>query len=303
MTAFDPRRLRTVHLVPLTAFDGDGRVNTALQSRHVAEMAAAGVRVFLPSAGTSEFHNLTMEENLTSVRLTREQAPDAVVFAAVGGPIGTAVTLAERAANAGADAILFMPLTHPYLSDAGVLDYVSEVLKHTSLPAVLYKNAPIPSDRLLLKLLDNPRIIGFKYAVNDLAAFQDALDAAAGRGAWICGSAERFAPYYMLAGSPGYTTGAGNLCPRLTLAMHAAIARGDWSEGMRLQRLILPIEACRARDGSSYNISMLKYAMTRVGKDFGPPRPPQRRLTPDDCREVDRLLEPILAAERELQPG
>lgn len=107
----------------------------------------------------------------------------------------------------------------------------------------------------------------------------------------------------MLAGAPGYTTGAGNLCPRLTLAMHAAFARGDWSEGMRLQRLIAPIEAFRARDGSSYNISMLKYAMTRVGKDFGPPRPPQRQLTPDECREIDRLLEPIIAAEREIQPG
>jgi 4-hydroxy-tetrahydrodipicolinate synthase len=289
--------------VPLTAYDRQGRTNAALQAAHVADMAAAGVRVFLPGAGTSEFHNLTVDENLESVRLTREHAPEAVVFAAVGGPIGSAVAVAERAADAGADALLFMPLTHPYLSDTGVLDFVNEVLRYTTLPAVLYKNAPIPSDRLLLKLLDNPRIIGFKYAVNDLAAFQDTFDAAYGRGVWICGSAERFAPYYMLAGSPGYTTGAGNLCPRLTLAMHAALTCGDWSEGMRLQRLILPIEAYRSRDGGSYNISMLKYAMTRVGRDFGPPRPPQRQLTPEECREVDRLLEPILAAERELQPG
>lgn len=301
-TTLDLRRLHAVHLVPLTAYDRQGRMNAPLQAAHVADMAAAGVRVFLPGAGTSEFHNLTVDENLASVRLAREHAPEAVVFAAVGGPIGSAAAIAERAADAGADALLFMPLTHPYLSDAGVLDYVSEVLRHTALPAVLYKNAPVPSDRLLLKLLDNTRIIGFKYAVNDLAAFQDTLDAAHGRGVWICGSAERFAPYYMLAGSPGYTTGAGNLCPRLTLAMHAAFVRGDWTDGMRLQRLIAPIEAFRARDASSYNISMLKYAMTRVGKDFGPPRPPQRLLTPDDCGEVDRLLEPILAAERELQP-
>lgn len=170
MSTLDPRRLRTVHLVPLTAYDRQGRMNAALQAAHVADMAAAGVRVFLPGAGTSEFHNLTNDENLASVRLTREHAPDAVLFAAIGGPIGSAAAVAERAADAGADALLFMPLTHPYLSDAGVLDYVNEVLRHTSLPAVLYKNAAIPSDRLLLKLLDNPRIIGFKYAVNDLGA-------------------------------------------------------------------------------------------------------------------------------------
>ena len=65
MPTIDPRRLRTVHLVPLTAYNRQGRLNAALQAEHVTQMAAAGLRVFLPGAGTSEFHNLTVEENLT----------------------------------------------------------------------------------------------------------------------------------------------------------------------------------------------------------------------------------------------
>ncbi len=113
-------------------------------------------------------------------------------------------------------------------------------------------------------------------------------------------SAERFAPYYMLAGAPGYTTGAGNLCPHLTLAMHAAFAAGQFHEGMRFQQMILPIEDFRERDGDSYNISMLKHAMTLLGKEFGPPRAPMRQLTAAERDEITTMMEPILSAEREL---
>jgi 4-hydroxy-tetrahydrodipicolinate synthase len=70
---------------------------------------------------------------------------------------------------------------------------------------------------------------------------------------------------------------------------------------MRLQQIILPIEDYRARAGDSYNVSMLKHALSVIGREFGPPRPPQRRLTADERAEVEALLKPILAAEEELQ--
>ena len=80
-----------------------------------------------------------------------------------------------------------------------------------------------------------------------------------------------------------------------------SFSAGEFAEGMRLQRLILPIEDFRAREGDSFNVSMLKYAMTRLGEEFAPPRPPQRQLTAADRAAIDDLLEPILAAERELK--
>jgi 4-hydroxy-tetrahydrodipicolinate synthase len=118
---------------------------------------------------------------------------------------------------------------------------------------------------------------------------------------WLCGSAERFAPYYMLSGSTGYTTGAGNVCPHITLAMHAAFVAGEYAEGMRLQELLLPIEDYRARSGDSYNISMLKGAMKVLGQDFGPPRPPQRQLTDKEQAEIESFIRPLLGIEKEMQ--
>jgi 4-hydroxy-tetrahydrodipicolinate synthase len=299
---YDRSRLRTVHVVPLTAFDRSGRVDEAVLARHIARLYAAGLRVFMPAAGTGEFHSLSAEEIVDVVRITRQASgADAQIFAPIGMQLAQALEVGKRSLEAGATGLLFMPPIHPYLSDAGVRDYYREVMRACPAPALVYKKGPVPSDGLLIELARDHRFVGVKYAVNDLPEFRRTVLADRGRIEWLCGSAERFAPYYMLAGASGYTTGAGNVCPHLTLAMHAAFAAGQWDEGMRLQSLILPIEEYRARDGDSYNISALKAAMKVLGEDFGDPRPPQRRITATEQAELEELLQPILTSERELE--
>ena len=114
---------------------------------------------------------------------------------------------------AGADGVMFMPFGHPYLSDQGALAYFRDVMKELRCPVMIYKKADIPSNELLLNLARDPRVVGVKYAVNNMAQFRQTILADQTGTQWLCGSAERFAPFFMLAGSTGYTTGAGNLCP------------------------------------------------------------------------------------------
>ncbi len=299
---YDSSLLRTVHLVPLTAYDADGQINVPVQAAHITSMYTAGMRVYLPAAGTSEFQSLSADEVVELVRITREASgPDAQIFAPVGLQVGHAVEIGQRSMEAGADGIMFMPFVHPYMSDAGARDYYLEVIDAVEAPTLVYRKGPIPTDDLLLELADDPRVVGVKYAVNEMHGFRTTMLADAGRIEWLCGSAERFAPFYMLIGSPGYTTGAGNLAPHVTLAMHAALAAGEYDEGLRLQEVLLPIEDYRARAGDSYNVSMLKHAMTLVGAEFGPPRAPQRQLTDAERAEIDQLMAPILEVESQMQ--
>ncbi|HEY3964287.1 MAG TPA: dihydrodipicolinate synthase family protein [Planctomycetaceae bacterium] len=298
---YDRSKLRTVHLVPLTAFDATGKLALDVQAQHITRMYAAGIRVFMPAAGTSEFHSLSADEIVAIVKVTRQASgPDAQIFAPVGLQVQHAIDVGCRSVEAGATGIMFMPFAHPYLCNAGARDYYRQVIDRVQCPTLIYKKSPIPSDELLLELAGDPHVVGVKYAENNLHDFRKVVLEDRGRIEWLCGSAERFAPYYMLAGSTGYTTGAGNVCPHLTLAMHAALASGEFSEGMRWQRMILPIEDYRAREGDSFNITMLKYAMRRMGIDCGVPRAPQRQLSAHERAAIDDLLAPILAAEREL---
>ena len=64
--------------------------------------------------------------------------------------------------------------------------------------------------------------------------------------------------------------------------------------------VLRPIEDYRARSGDSYNISLLKAALRLTGRDFGPPRPPQRAVGDAAEAEIRALLAPILAAEADL---
>lgn len=293
--------LRSVQVVPVTPFDAQGNLRIAPMEALIGRLTEAGVKVVIPGAGTGEFHSLADDEIVALIGAVRKIAGrDRVVMAPLGGALPRAVALANRTAEAGADCGLVMPLEFPYLCDAAAGDYLFALLEQSPYPLLVYKKAAFPSDELLRRLAGHANFLGVKYAVNDLDAFHDAVVRSQGRLEWYCGSAERYAPYFALAGAVGYTSGAGLICPRLTLAMHAALQAGRWDEAMRLQRPILPIEHYRARAGASYNISMLKYAVKVSGIDCGPTRPGQRRLTAEEEREVESLTAAVLSAEREL---
>jgi 4-hydroxy-tetrahydrodipicolinate synthase len=300
--AFDLARLDTVQIVPLTPFSSDGaRVLLDVLGSFARWLYDAGIRVFLPGAGTGEFHSLSAEEVASCVSAVRSALPsDAVVIAPIGMSVAHSLSIGKKVTEAGADALLVMPPVHPYVSDAGMREYFRNVMAALPLPFLAYKKGPSPSDELLGELSRTGRLVGVKYAVNEVDAVTRFIESHRGSLGVYCGTAERYAPFFYLAGATGYTSGAGNICPRLTLAMHRALASGDYLQAMNYLRVIRPIEDYRARDGDSYNISMLKTAMALCGRDFGPPRPPQRRLTPVEESEVRTLLQPILAAEAEL---
>ena len=295
------QRLRNVQLVPITAFDSNGQLAVQPMEAQTQRLLEAGIRVFIPCAGSSEFHTLSAAEIETAVTMTKRVVGDeATIVVPVGLQLQHAMDVGRRGLAAGADAVLVMPLTNPYLADAGARDYYVQLMDVLGGPTVIYKKAAIPSDDLLLELAGHPNLIGVKYSVNDLSNVEHVISADAGRIDWFCGSAERYAPYFFLAGATGYTSGAGNICPRLTLAMFQALSIGDYPEAMRLQAIINPIEHYRARDDNSYNISFLKHAITHLGLDFGQPRPPYRQLTAEERTEIDALLMPILKAEEAL---
>lgn len=299
---FDLSRLSNVQLVPPTPFSDDGRelCPDVLRS-FISEMRNAGIRVVLPGAGTGEFHSLSASEVVACVQASREGiGPDGVVIAPIGLALSHAIEIGRGAIEAGADALLVMPPVHPYLSDSGIRDYFRILMDELPVPMLAYKKGPFPSDTLLGELAETGTLIGVKYAVNDLDAFARFASANAKTLGLYCGTAERYAPYFRLAGATGYTSGAGNLCPRLTLAMHRALGEGKYEEAMRLLALIRPIEDYRARDTDSFNIAMLKAGLRMTGRDFGPPRPPQRLVTKAEEEEISKLLQPILAAESEL---
>lgn len=295
----DLARLDTVQLVPPTPMSPDGsQVLPERLGEFVKARVADGIRVFLPAAGTGEFHSLTAAEVVALVRATVEATREAagtkcLVFAPIGFSVRHALDIAGPASDAGADGLLLMPPIHPYLGDSGFRDYFEAIAAGTRLPLLAYKKGPCPSDNLLTELGQGGRLVGIKYAVNEIDGFRKFADRNRSRLGLYCGTAERFAPYFMLAGATGYTSGAGNLFPKLTLEMHRALVEGRSADAMRLLDRIRPLEDFRARHGDAYNIAAVKAAMNLLGWNFGPVRPPQPRLPAADLAELEKIVRAI----------
>jgi 4-hydroxy-tetrahydrodipicolinate synthase len=296
----DIRQLDTVQLVTPTPFTDDGRqIVPERLAEHSRKMVEAGIRVFLPAAGTGEFHSLSVEEVLECVQVTREAVGSgSIVIAPIGLGVNHATSIAAQAAAAGADAMLLMPLIHPYLCDEGFSDYVLALAGASPLPLLAYKRGPVPSDALLLELARGGQLLGVKYATNDLDAFNRFAQSAPAELGLFCGSAERFAPFFALIGATGFTSGAANICPQLSLELHRLLSSRTFDEAMRIVELVRPIEDFRAREDDSLNISAIKYALTMLGCNFGPPRPPQRRLTSEEQNSLRLIVEQITGGQR-----
>jgi 4-hydroxy-tetrahydrodipicolinate synthase len=277
--------LRGLWATTVTPFRPDGRVDVDAVRAHASFLAARGVERLVPGGNTGEFSSLTQEEVITVTRATREAVPDGVVVTGVGGALPTALELTAEALAAGADGVMVHHPAHTHVSERGLEEYYRRIALAADGRVLAYKRTHRLPDALVIRLVRDGVIQGVKYAVNDLLAFQRAREAAPST-AWICGTAELWAPFFHQLGAHGYTSGLVNAAPELAVSMDAALRDGDIGRAMELRELARPFEELRAEDESAKNVPAVRSAMALAGFPPGPPRPPLAPLGDADERRV-----------------
>src|SRR5262245_60431427 len=109
--AISKESMSTVQLVPLTPMSADGkRVEYERLAMFARDLYDAGIRVFLPAAGTGEFHSLAAREVIQCVEAVKGAVgEDALVIAPVGFGLPYAMELGRGALENHADGLLVMP--------------------------------------------------------------------------------------------------------------------------------------------------------------------------------------------------
>ncbi|MEF8851314.1 MAG: dihydrodipicolinate synthase family protein [Haloarculaceae archaeon] len=291
------KSLRDVAFTLPTPFTADGtEVDTDGLASNVGALGDAGASLFVPCGNTGEYYSLTDDERVAVTATTVDAAPaDATVVAGAGGSTTEVVSLADRYAEAGADAVMVMTPSHTYLHERGIVEYYRAIADRVDLPVVLYKRSHVVGDDLLAEVTPHPNVVAVKYAVNDVSAFAAAADD--DDVVWINGIAERFAPSYALEGATGLTTGIGNALPAVTLALADALEAGEWSRAKRLRDVLTPLEDLRAEAGSgndiaaANNVPVVKYCMELAGLTGGPVREPLVELDERDRQRAEEYYE------------
>jgi len=144
----------------------------------------------------------------------------------------------------------------------------------------------------MARLAGHGNIVGIKFATTDLMLLTRAIAASDPNGAlFICGLAESWAPTFAAAGARGFTSGLVNVAPKLSLAVHAALAKGDFAAARAIVAKLEPFERMRTKFRNGTNVTVVKEAVSFSGLDVGPVRVPGLpQLDQKDREELHVLL-------------
>jgi len=290
--AFETQRtaLADVVAIPVTPFTADGTVDQDAHRALLRRLLDGGVTTLTPNGNTGEFYALTPQERRLVTELTLQEAGGrAAILAGVGHDVPTAVASARHAREHGAQMVMVHQPVHPYVSQAGWVDYHRAIAASVpELGVVPYiRNAQLTGARLAQLADACPNVIGVKYAVPDAAKFAAfARDAGLDRFVWVAGLAEPYAPSYFSAGATGFTSGLVNVAPSVSLNMIDALRAGDYPAAMKVWEQIRRFEELRAANGSADNVTVVKEALASLGLCRRDVRPPSRHLPEDERAEV-----------------
>ncbi|MCF6523955.1 5-dehydro-4-deoxyglucarate dehydratase [Streptomyces sp. JJ36] len=300
--------LSGVLFFPVTPFDGDGRVNTAALAEHLDRGLSHGPGGVFAACGTGELTSLSADEQAAVVRTAVQQTAGRVpVVAGAGGPLGTALTHARQAAEAGADGLLLLP---PYLAQGtreGLRDYVSAVAA-AGLPVILYQRGPLvlePAQAVELARL--PGVVGLKDGLGDIDRMQRivlAVRAALGEEFTFFNglpTAELTQPAYRAVGVSLYSSAAFCFVPEVASAFQRALEDGPARDPELVRRLLAEFYAPLVELRSAvpgYAVSLVKAAVRARGLAAGPVRPPLVEPTAAHLGELERITAAGLAAVR-----
>ena len=250
----------------VTPMHQDGSVDQAGVDALVEHLLAAGHDGIVVNGTTGESATLSADESMAVISQVVEVASGrARVVAGVGSnDTEHAITMARRAAAAGADAALLVSPYYNKPTQPGLIAHCRAVADATELPVMLYDipgrtGIPFTVDTLFT-LAEHPRILAVKDAKGDQWA---ATKVMAGTDLlWDSGADEDNLALLAL-GATGVVSVVGHVAGARYAAMLAAVDAGDLDTARGIHRGLVP--AVGAIMGTSQGAIMAKAALVELG--------------------------------------
>ncbi len=260
----------------VTPFDSEDRLAPQLLQKVIDRAIAAGVHILTANGNTGEFYGLTTAEAVRMVHADAEMIAGRVpLLAGVGRSIGDAVELARESRAAGAAALMVHQPPDPFVAPRGVVAYVQRIAEAgQGLPVVLYLRNDGIGMEAIEALCRIPGVVGVKWASPTPLRLAEAIRRTDPSIVWVGGLAETWAPPLCAVGARGFTSGLINVWPEHSVAIHAALAAGDYPKAGALIARMHDFEALRAEEGNGTNVTVVKQALRLLGQDCGHVRPP-----------------------------
>lgn len=282
---------------PVTPYLPDGHLDLDRFCFQVEMLLSYGARAVFVGCGTGEAQCLLPSEHEQLVEAAVSVAGATPTFGAAGFGLDGSVDLAERAATAGAAAMLAFPPYLPVRSQDGIRDYYLALADRSPLPIVPYQRDGITfSTATLRRLADHPKVIGMKDGTGIVEVLQHQVAALAGEEFFFFNgtpTAELFAPALAAIGVKSYSSALLNFVPEFAEAFNRAFLADEVAEVQRLVRdIVVPFVELRDRQ-VGYAVSLVKEGVSLRGESVGPTRTPFPQPTEQDRSDLELWLKQL----------
>ena len=269
-------------------------------------LLGAGVSGLIIAGTTGEYYAQTNEERVHLMKLAKELIGERAPLIIGTGAIRTedSVYFAERAVEAGADALLVSTPPYAYPTSREIALHALAVDRAANLPVMLY-NYPgrmcvNMDEETLDRLGRSPNFCAIKESSGDpnrlhmLARDYPHIQLS-------CGMDDQALEFFVW-GARSWVCAGSNFAPEAHIALYRACAtEGDFNKGRRIMSAMLPLMSVLEQGGKF--VQCIKHGLTLRGIDAGPPRKPLQPLTKDDKRQlaevVDTMNKTIASIEQE----
>jgi 4-hydroxy-tetrahydrodipicolinate synthase len=202
-----------------------------------------------------------------------------------------AVAFARDAEAIGVDALMLLPAMVYVPKPEELFAHFATVAGATSLPIMLYNNPPAYRVSVdfgtLERLADVPNVAAIKESAPDPRRFTDLVNRFGDRFTLMAGL-DDIALEGLILGAAGWVSGLTSAFPRESVALFAAVERGDLETARRIYRWFMPLLHLDSEHDLVQSIKLAEQIMGRGSERVRMPRMP---LTGERREEVIAMVE------------
>ncbi len=274
-----------------TPFDENG-INYKEYDKLVENQIASGVKAIVVCGTTGEAATMSYEERDElinhTVNVVNNRAK--VVVGSGSNSTNIAVKLSKSAEKSGADGLLVVTPYYNKATQEGLFMHYKTIAESVDLPIILYS---VPSrtgvninPETCLKLSKIGNVVAIKEASGNISQVAKIASLCGDDLDIYSGNDDQVIPILSLGGK-GVISVLSNIYPKYTADMVDYYLSGDVKKASKMQ--LDAIETIEALF-SEVNPIPVKYALNKMGYDFGVPRLPLTELSLENKNKIDKVL-------------
>ena len=230
----------------VTPFTEDNAIDTETLRADAQRLEAAGVDGLVPVGSTGESATLSHAEHVEVIEAVVDAVEDVPVIAGTGSNNTTeALDLSQKAADAGADALLLISPYYNKPEPEGMAAHYTAVADAVDLPQLLY-NVPSRTGRNIavetaVELADHPNIAGYKAASGDLNRISEVIERTRHKEFAVLSGDDGMTLPILAAGGDGAISVVANVEPERACAMVGAALEGDYEFAREIHHELGPL--------------------------------------------------------------